>query len=110
MFLLQNLDSGAGGVNQFKVNYNGHQVQMYNSQTAQQKGQFDHFQREFLDSTQRKSYGLYIFLDEQSLSITLPLKAETWWYCIIDHFKWQTEMFLEFKQELGFFVLCFRNC
>ncbi|XP_029009041.1 centrosomal protein of 152 kDa isoform X2 [Betta splendens] len=55
----QNLDSGAAdaGVNHFKVSYSphhpAHQVQMFNSQTAQQKGQFDQLQREFLDSTQQ---------------------------------------------------------
>lgn len=69
MFLLfdfQNLNSGAGdgGVNQYKVSYNphhpAHQPKMFNSQAIQQEGHFDHLQREFLDSTKRESYGLYL--------------------------------------------------
>lgn len=65
MFDFQNLNSGTGGVNQYKVSYNphhpAHQPKMFNSQAIQQEGQFDHLQREFLDSTQRESYDLYLF-------------------------------------------------
>lgn len=60
MFDLQDLNSEAGdGVTQYKVRYNPHypaQPKMFNSQTDQQEGQFDHLQREFLDSTQRECY------------------------------------------------------
>ncbi|XP_026167848.1 centrosomal protein of 152 kDa [Mastacembelus armatus] len=51
--------SGAGGrdVNQYKVTYNSHhpahQPKMFNSQAAQEENQFDHLQREFLDSMQQ---------------------------------------------------------
>ncbi|KAM4573306.1 centrosomal protein of 152 kDa isoform 2-T3 [Odontesthes bonariensis] len=51
---------GDRGVNQYKASYNphhpahpAHQQKMFNSQAAQQEGQFDHLQREFLDSTQQ---------------------------------------------------------
>lgn len=60
----QNLKSAAAdrGVDQYKASYNprhpAHQPKMFNSQTAHQERQFDHLQREFLDSTQRKCYNL----------------------------------------------------
>uniref|UniRef100_A0A4W6CYQ9 Centrosomal protein 152 n=1 Tax=Lates calcarifer TaxID=8187 RepID=A0A4W6CYQ9_LATCA len=51
---------GDKAVNQYKASYNphhpAHQPKMFNSQAAHQGGQFDHLQREFLDSTQRESY------------------------------------------------------
>ncbi|XP_037623199.1 centrosomal protein of 152 kDa isoform X1 [Sebastes umbrosus] len=55
----QNLKSGAldRGVDQHKASYNphhpAHQPKMFNSQAVHQEGQFDHLQREFLDSTQQ---------------------------------------------------------
>lgn len=64
VFDLQNLNSapGDGGVSQYKVSYNPHhpaqQPKMFHSQATQQ-GQFDHLQREFLDSMQRE-FGLYL--------------------------------------------------
>uniref|UniRef100_A0A4W6CYR6 Centrosomal protein 152 n=1 Tax=Lates calcarifer TaxID=8187 RepID=A0A4W6CYR6_LATCA len=49
--------SGLFSVNQYKASYNphhpAHQPKMFNSQAAHQGGQFDHLQREFLDSTQQ---------------------------------------------------------
>lgn len=66
-FDLQNLTSGAGDrvVDQYKASYNphhpAHQPKMFNSQATHQEGQLDHLQREFLDSTQRESYSLYLF-------------------------------------------------
>ncbi|KAG7522341.1 hypothetical protein JOB18_020075 [Solea senegalensis] len=44
---------GAGVVNQYKANYNPHQPKMFHSQATHQGDQFDHLQREFLDSTQQ---------------------------------------------------------
>ncbi|GAA6221499.1 centrosomal protein of 152 kDa [Lates japonicus] len=48
---------GDKAVNQYKASYNphhpAHQPKMFNSQAAHQGGQFDHLQREFLDSTQQ---------------------------------------------------------
>ncbi|XP_044212391.1 centrosomal protein of 152 kDa [Thunnus albacares] len=55
----QNLKSGAADrvVDQYKASYNPHhparQPKMFNSQAAHQERQFDHLQREFLDSTQQ---------------------------------------------------------
>ncbi|XP_040893864.1 centrosomal protein of 152 kDa [Toxotes jaculatrix] len=44
-------------INQYKASYNphhpAHQPKMFNSEAAHQGGQFDHLQREFLDSTQQ---------------------------------------------------------
>ncbi|XP_034735922.1 centrosomal protein of 152 kDa isoform X2 [Etheostoma cragini] len=53
-----NFQSGAlDRVDQHKVSYNphhpAHQPNMFNSHTVQEEGQFDHLQREFLDSTQQ---------------------------------------------------------
>ncbi|KAM7396883.1 hypothetical protein PAMP_019888 [Pampus punctatissimus] len=54
-----NLKSGAAGrgVDQYKASYNphhpAHQPKRFNSQAAHQECQFDHLQREFLDSTQQ---------------------------------------------------------
>ncbi|XP_032378967.1 centrosomal protein of 152 kDa isoform X2 [Etheostoma spectabile] len=53
-----NFQSGAlDRVDQHKVGYNphhpAHQPKMFNSHTVQEEGQFDHLQREFLDSTQQ---------------------------------------------------------
>uniref|UniRef100_A0A3Q1FRK0 Centrosomal protein 152 n=1 Tax=Acanthochromis polyacanthus TaxID=80966 RepID=A0A3Q1FRK0_9TELE len=46
-------------VNQYKASYNphhpAHQPKMFNAQAAQQERQFDHLQREFLDSTQQNA-------------------------------------------------------
>ncbi|KAL6106570.1 cep152 [Pungitius sinensis] len=46
-----------GGVDQLQANYNphlpAHQPKMFTSQAVQQEDQFDHLQREFLDSTQQ---------------------------------------------------------
>uniref|UniRef100_A0A3B4Z0V9 Centrosomal protein 152 n=1 Tax=Stegastes partitus TaxID=144197 RepID=A0A3B4Z0V9_9TELE len=46
-------------INQYKTSYNphhpAHQPQMFNSQATQQESQFDHLQREFLDSTQQNA-------------------------------------------------------
>ncbi|XP_040018099.2 centrosomal protein of 152 kDa isoform X4 [Gasterosteus aculeatus] len=46
-----------GGVDPLQAKYNphlpAHQPQMFTSQAVQQEGQFDHLQREFLDSTQQ---------------------------------------------------------
>lgn len=58
-FCLQTLQSGVlDRVDQHQATYNphhpAHQPTMFNSQ----EGQFDHLQREFLDSTQRESYSL----------------------------------------------------
>uniref|UniRef100_A0A3B4X9K2 Centrosomal protein 152 n=1 Tax=Seriola lalandi dorsalis TaxID=1841481 RepID=A0A3B4X9K2_SERLL len=48
--------TGDNTVNLYKASYNphhpAHQPKMFNSQAAHQGGQFDHLQREFLDSTQ----------------------------------------------------------
>ncbi|KAM9376046.1 centrosomal protein of 152 kDa [Pholidichthys leucotaenia] len=58
---VQNLNSGVGdkGVNQYKATYNphhpAHHPNILTSQTAQQEGQFDHLQREFLNSTQQNA-------------------------------------------------------
>ncbi|XP_054475173.1 centrosomal protein of 152 kDa [Anoplopoma fimbria] len=45
------------GLDQHQASYNphhpAHQPKMFNSQAVQQEGQFDHLQREFLDSTQQ---------------------------------------------------------
>ncbi|XP_054865355.1 centrosomal protein of 152 kDa isoform X2 [Amphiprion ocellaris] len=57
----QSLKSGADdrAVNQYKASYNphhpAHQPKMFNAQAAQQERQFDHLQREFLDSTQQNA-------------------------------------------------------
>uniref|UniRef100_A0A3B4VJJ9 Centrosomal protein 152 n=1 Tax=Seriola dumerili TaxID=41447 RepID=A0A3B4VJJ9_SERDU len=49
--------TGDNTVNQYKASYNphhpAHQPKMFNSQATHQGGQFDHLQREFLDSTQQ---------------------------------------------------------
>ena len=49
-------------MDQHKASYNphhpAHQPKMFNSQAVHQEGQFEHLQREFLDSTQRESYSL----------------------------------------------------
>ncbi|KAM7414785.1 hypothetical protein PAMA_019547 [Pampus argenteus] len=56
---LLNLKSGAAGrgVDQYKASYHphhpAHQPKMFNSQATHQECQFDHLQREFLDSTQQ---------------------------------------------------------
>uniref|UniRef100_A0A3B4WYJ8 Centrosomal protein 152 n=1 Tax=Seriola lalandi dorsalis TaxID=1841481 RepID=A0A3B4WYJ8_SERLL len=42
--------------NSYNPHHPAHQPKMFNSQAAHQGGQFDHLQREFLDSTQRESY------------------------------------------------------
>lgn len=61
IFDLQDLNSGMGDrvVDQYKASYNphhpAHQPKMFNSQAANQEGQLDRLQREFLDSTQRES-------------------------------------------------------
>ncbi|CAK6961563.1 centrosomal protein of 152 kDa [Scomber scombrus] len=58
-FQHQNVKSGAvdRGADQHKAIYNphhpAHQPKMFNSQAAHQERQFDHLQREFLDSTQQ---------------------------------------------------------
>lgn len=44
-------------MDQYKASYSPHQPKMFNSQAVHQ-GQLDHLQREFLDSTQRKSHTL----------------------------------------------------
>ncbi|XP_045893647.1 centrosomal protein of 152 kDa isoform X2 [Micropterus dolomieu] len=55
----QDLNSGMGDrvVDQYKASYNphhpAHQPKMFNSQAANQEGQLDRLQREFLDSTQQ---------------------------------------------------------
>ncbi|XP_031138541.1 centrosomal protein of 152 kDa isoform X1 [Sander lucioperca] len=54
----KNFQSGAlDRVDQHKASYNphhpAHQPKMFNSQAVHQEGQFDHLQREFLDSTQQ---------------------------------------------------------
>ncbi|XP_028264375.1 centrosomal protein of 152 kDa isoform X2 [Parambassis ranga] len=56
----QNLKSGdEQGINHYKASYNPHhaphQPKMFNSQANQQEGQFDHLQREFLDSAQQNA-------------------------------------------------------
>uniref|UniRef100_A0A8C3G0G9 Centrosomal protein 152 n=1 Tax=Cyclopterus lumpus TaxID=8103 RepID=A0A8C3G0G9_CYCLU len=57
-FCLQTLQPGVlDRVDQHHATYNphhpAHQPAMFNSQAVQQEGQFDHLQREFLDSTQQ---------------------------------------------------------
>uniref|UniRef100_A0A7N6BEV3 CEP152 CEP63 binding coiled coil domain-containing protein n=1 Tax=Anabas testudineus TaxID=64144 RepID=A0A7N6BEV3_ANATE len=71
----ENLNSAAGdgGVSQYKVSYNPHhpaqQPKMFHSQATQQ-GQFDHLQREFLDSTQQTADG------EQLAQLQILYKAQ----------------------------------
>ncbi|XP_047451256.1 centrosomal protein of 152 kDa isoform X2 [Mugil cephalus] len=52
-------EAGDGGINQYKANYNPHHPthppKMFNSQAPQQESQFDHLQREFLDSAQQNA-------------------------------------------------------